>query len=129
MKNPIVVQYFYYDIIMLRMAYNTLTEAGITAVIEDELATQTLQLDSRAIGGAKILVDESDYERASQILLDIGIMKESNSRRDFEPIYQFKKKTERLPLIGHLDSDLRLTIIFGLIITVGFLGAVLFLLW
>lgn len=56
-------------------------------------------------------------------------MKESNSRRDFESVYQLKKETEALPLIGHLDSDLRLTIILGVLITVVFLGAVLFLLW
>ena len=128
MKNPIVVQYSMTPA-ALNMAYNALLRAGIETVIHDELTTQIMSIGAREIGGAKLLVDERDYERASQILLDIGIMKESNSRRDFEPIYQFKKKTERLPLIGHLDSDLRLTIIFGLIITVGFLGAVLFLLW
>lgn len=126
MKNPIVVQYFY-DTISLRMGYNALLEQEIPAMIQDENTTQVLSIESRAVGGAKLLVDEQDYQRASQVLLDIGIMKASDSQRDFRLIHKLKQKTASMAFLGGLDSDLRLTIIFGFIFTVIFLVAVLYL--
>lgn len=67
----IVVQYFY-DLPALALAKRQLEAEGIKVMSKDELSFQVY--GPEGLGGAKLLVDKADYERASQILIEGGFM-------------------------------------------------------
>lgn len=127
MQDLIPVQYFY-DTIKLNLAHNSLTNANIESTIFDEMTANVLQIEARAIGGARLMVQKKDYAAASKVLLDLGIMTETNSKADFWIVEQLKHKSQFIPLIGSLDANLRVVLVVGLVIASVFLGVVVVLL-
>ncbi len=127
MQDLIAVQYFY-DTIKLNLAHSSLTNANIESTIFDEMTTNVLQIEARAIGGARLMVQKKDYAAASKILLDLGIMTETDSKADFWIVEQLKRKSQFIPLIGSLDANLRVVLVVGLVIASVFLSVVVVLL-
>lgn len=122
----IVVQYFH-DLPALSLAKRQLEVAGIKVITRDELTTQVYSIESRATGGAKLLVDKKDYARASQILIDGGFMLPNKDVKGFWVVDFLDNLAKCLPGFSNLPKELRL-VFMSFILIVIFLGfAFLFL--
>lgn len=87
-----------------------LESEGIEVMIKDELTAQVNNFYSNAIGGVKLLVKESDYKNAWQILLDSGYAEEHKTKTNkvFQKIDQV---TSKIPWIGKFFFEKRLLIL------------------
>lgn len=56
---------------------------GIECFIKDELTVQSYNLYSNAVGGVKLQVLEKDRQRAVEILIELGYLKDEPVRPDF----------------------------------------------
>ena len=54
---------------------------GIRTFIKDEMTAQINNFYSNAIGGVKILVNESDYDKGIQLLKDGGFLTDTNTTK------------------------------------------------
>lgn len=67
------------------MAKGLLQSEGIETFIQDELTAQVYSFASNALGGIKVQVKGSDFEKALMVLKEGGYIKEGN-KRDEEKI-------------------------------------------
>ncbi|MCB0510821.1 MAG: DUF2007 domain-containing protein [Chitinophagales bacterium] len=70
---------FAYEIDMA-MVRNRLEELGIRTYVKDEHVNALREFSAGSLNGVKILVEESDYERAMEFLIEIG----HYTAKDFE---------------------------------------------
>ena len=92
-----------------------LESEGIECFAQDELTIQVNPFYSNAIGGIKLQVRESDFQKAVEILEEEGyIMKEPQPPAS----YDFNKFTSSLPLLGKLRSEARLLIILAILVAI-----------
>ena len=74
-SNDLIVVQHFYDATELALARRYLEQAGIATQERDVRTLQTLSpLDARAVGGAKLLVAQTDYYEASRLLIEGGFM-------------------------------------------------------
>jgi hypothetical protein len=99
------------------LAKGKLESEGIEVVIKDELTTQVINFYSNAIGGVKLLVKESDYENALQLLIESGYIKKQIGEPN-KFFTRFDKLTSKLPLIGKSVIELRFVILVALTLIV-----------
>jgi hypothetical protein len=99
------------------LAKGKLESEGFEVVIKDELTVQVNNFYSNAIGGVKLLVKESDYENALQLLIESGYIKEQ-IRKPNKVFMQFDKLTSKLPLIGKSIIEFRIIILVALILII-----------
>jgi hypothetical protein len=88
---------------------------GIECYVKDELTVQIYNFYSNAIGGIRLEVRESDYEKARQILIETGFLKEEVE----EPskFWAFVDGlTKNIPFIKNARLELRLLIVVGLLL-------------
>jgi hypothetical protein len=89
------------------LAKGKLESEGIDVQITDELTVQVYNFYSNAIGGVKLLVRKSDFEKANQILIDSGYI-----RPEKQPVNKFlswiEKFTAKFPLVGKTILEIRL---------------------
>jgi len=91
------------------LAKGKLESEGVEVMIKDELTAQVNNFYSNAIGGVKLLVKESDFEYARQILIESGYIREQIGKPN-KFFTRFDKLTSKLPLIGKSIIELRLII-------------------
>jgi len=101
-----------------------LESEGIEVMIKDELTVQVINFYSNAIGGVKLLVKDSDYDKAYQVLIESGYIKEKITTPN-KYWTRFDKLTSNLPLIGKSIIELRLIILAGLTLIIIFTPVVL----
>ncbi|MEN8225742.1 MAG: DUF2007 domain-containing protein [Bacteroidota bacterium] len=94
-----------------------LESEDIPVQIRDELTAQVNNFYSNAIGGVKLLVQEKDFSRALELLIESGqIIKTEQSGNKF--LSRFDKISSKLPLIGKSIPELRLIIIVAFLLIV-----------
>lgn len=94
-----------------------LESEGIDIILKDELTAQVYNFYSNAIGGVKLLVKESDYEKAHEILVESKYIKVE----EYKPnkfFVNFDKFSVKLPLIRKLRLELRLLIIVTILLII-----------
>ena len=64
-----------------------LRENGIDSFIKNELTTQTLSMISDQLGGVQLQVDLENVERATQILIDQGLIENLIQRLNLKISY------------------------------------------
>jgi len=84
-----------------------LESEGIEVQITDEMTVQVHNFYSNAIGGVKLLVRETDLQKANQILIDSGYVKPQN-QTDNKFLNWIDKFTINFPLIGKAIIEIRL---------------------
>jgi hypothetical protein len=117
--NLIVVQYFY-DLPALSLAKRQLETEGINVVSRDELSLQVYGAEARATGGAKLLVDKKDYEKASQVLIEGGFMVPNDEVQDSVVVDFLDSLAPMIPGVHKLPQELRLVIVSFLLISIPF---------
>ncbi|MBI1183154.1 hypothetical protein GC194_02700 [bacterium] len=95
------------------LAKSKLHSEGIEVLIKDELTVQVYNFYSNAIGGVKLQVRASDFERAHQILVDSGYIHEKKSAPSRFWL-QFDNYTRKIPLLDKLLVELRLLVLVAL---------------
>ena len=121
-----ITVHHFYDTTELTLVKNHLEHAGISTRTRDEQTMQTLSmLEARAIGGAKLQVPKSDYVRASQLLIELGVMTANEDPQDFWIINFLDSMACAIPGLGSLSKELRLVVIGFIIIAIPFSIAVL----
>lgn len=106
----IVVQNFY-DLTALALAERHLEAAGIATITRDAYTTQVIGLEARTMGGAKLLVKQRDYVRASKLLIEGGFMTANSNPSGFWLTEALDQLAGLLPGVGQLSRELRLVII------------------
>lgn len=107
----IVVQHFY-DATELTLAQRQLQNAGIPTQARDVFSLQTFTtFEARSFGGAKLLVPQKDYHRASSLLIEGGFMKYNPSPQTFRLTQVLDEWAMLLPGVGRLSRELRLVAI------------------
>ncbi len=97
------------DLTILKLALN---EADIEYITLYEQTLSTVNVYALGSGGAVIEVAETDLERANEVLQELGIDLNYNSKKDrFHFINIIEKITDRLPFISTLALELRFLIL------------------
>ena len=96
-----------------------LESEGVDCYVKDELTVQVDNFVSNAIGGIRLLVHESNIERARIILSGNPFLVADNASNDF--LEKFALRTNRIPILGALKTELRLLLLAAL-----FFGALVF---
>ena len=65
-----------------QMLITNLEASGIQAIIKDEMTVQMNTFYSNALGGVKVLIDESDSAQAMEVLRAGGLIKSKDSTFD-----------------------------------------------
>lgn len=129
MENYIVV-HFFYDNTSLALARSVLEREGIRTQTKDEETMQVLSvLEARAIGGAKLLVQEKDYIRASEIMIEMGLMNADTGNRDFWFVDYLDKIAILIVGTKVLNKDFRLVLISFLMLSIPLLVIMLLLIY
>jgi hypothetical protein len=82
----------------------------ISCMLKDELSVQVYNFASNAMGGVRLQVLEEDYDRAYQLLVSGGFIKEAST--ELNSFWAFiKKYTDQVILIRLLPLELRLALI------------------
>jgi len=92
-----------------------LESEGIEVLLKDELTAQVNNIYSAAIGGVKLIVQDIDYDKAYQILVDTGNIKESKTEPN-KFLIRFDDLTSNLPFIGKSLLVVRLLVFVALAI-------------
>lgn len=92
---------------------------GIDVIIKDELTIQVNPFYSNTIGGVKLLVKESDYQKAYALLVETGYLKDDHGTSS-SFINGFDRLSSRIPLLRKFRLELRLllSVIVGLILII-----------
>jgi len=117
MKNYIPVQFFY-DLTELALARTQLEQAGIETMTRDEQTTQTLGIEARSMGGARLLVHQRDYVRASQLLIEAGLLNRDDQPQDFLLVNKIDQLALSFPIVKQFPKEFRLIFIGVLFIGV-----------
>ena len=99
------------------LAKGKLESEGIQVWIKDELTAQVNNFYSNAIGGVKLLVQESDFYQAYKILNDAGYINEPKKNEN-KLVNQFDKITAGIPFFGKLILEFRFLIGVSLILLI-----------
>ena len=116
MKDWVIILTFTYPH-EAHFAKSKLDSEGISTLIQDELTAQVYNFISNAVGGVKLLVKKTDYEKAYKILINSGYIKEKKiSENTF--LKGLDKITSKIPLIGKSILEMRLIIIVTILLTI-----------
>ena len=116
----------------LAVVRGRLESEDIETQVQDEFTVQVNPFYSNAIGGVKLKVKESDYEKAVEIVKEAGYHMDSDFK---QPGYvdKFNQYTSRVPFLNGMQPELRLMIlvavVFGMIVTVLYFLASLKTFW
>ena len=99
------------------MAKAKLESEGIEVQIRDELTAQVNNFYSGAIGGVKLFVQQSDFEKAYHILLESGYIREEEPSEN-KLLVWIDKFTARFPYIGKSILEIRLIAFIMLILVI-----------
>ncbi len=65
------------------MAKGYLESNGIKSILKDEMTVSVYNLYSNAVGGVKLLVEDSDYDNGIQLLKDSGYITDNATKDSF----------------------------------------------
>lgn len=122
-KNRIFLISFLYSH-EVGIAKSKLESENIEVYLKDENIVQAHPFSAQAIGGIKLFVKEEDYDKAFQIMKDMGHVNEEKDPGN-EFLKYFDKLTTRIPIIGKVQVVLRLVILMALLILVIGITAIL----
>jgi hypothetical protein len=108
MNNWIILTTFIYP----QEAYivkGRLESEGIKVLLKDELTAQVYNFYSNAIGGVKLLVQNSDYEESYKMLVETGYIKEEKTIPN-KFLMDFDRVSSKIPFVGKLMLEIRLLI-------------------
>jgi hypothetical protein len=88
---------------------------GIDCYTQDELTAQVNPLYSNAIGGIKLQVKENDLEKAVELLIEWGYIKEDVSKPN-KLFTNLNKFTSKIPLLKNFRFEFRLMLIIAVIV-------------
>ena len=96
-----------------------LESEGIECFVRDELTIQTDNFYSNAIGGVKLQVRISDFEKANAILEEVGI----SPFQSKDPMLfwdTLNEKTKNIKFVSSLRVEMRFLVIVGILATLPF---------
>lgn len=94
-----------------------LESEGIACNIIDELTVQVNPLYSNAIGGVKLQVKESDFDRAIEILKEGGYLTDSDLEKSVSKFISFfERNTSKIPFLKNVRFEIRVIIIVTIIV-------------
>lgn len=102
-----------------------LASEGIEYFLQDELTTQVQPFYSNAVGGVKLKVLRSDYERAIEILIADGYI-EPAEEKDHQLILVLKRIGNGIPVFRSTDPLKKLGLIFIGIVVIILVSATIF---
>jgi Putative prokaryotic signal transducing protein len=82
---------------------------GIRCFVKDELTVQSNNFYSNAVGGVKLQVLQEDAETATELLKELGYVRDEPVEPDL--LSQIDAKTAALPLLKNVDVVYRIVII------------------
>ncbi|MBB6328257.1 tetratricopeptide (TPR) repeat protein [Algoriphagus iocasae] len=91
-----------------------LESQGIAVFLKDELTVQAYNFLSNAVGGIKLQISESDYEKAYPLLKEAGLL----DIEDEKPSWIFKwidNRTNKIPVVKKWPVEIRGLILAGII--------------
>jgi len=94
-----------------------LESEGIEVLLKDELTAQVYNFYSNAIGGVKLLAQNSDYDEAYKIMVEAGYIKEEVDKPN-KFLQAFDKVTSKIPVVGRLMPEIRLLIAVTLLLLI-----------
>ena len=101
-----------------------LESEGIECFVQDELTVQVSPFYSNAIGGIKLRVRESDYQKAVEILKAEGYITEpSQPAVSSKFVDDFNKFTSSIPFLGKFQIEIRLLIILAVLAAIAVIFA------
>lgn len=99
------------------LAKAKLESEGIEVYVKDEMTVQAVNFYSNAIGGVKLLVEDTEYEKAHNILIELGYLNEQKTVPN-KFLNRINKATSRFPLLGKARLELRLIILVALALAI-----------
>ena len=108
----------------MHVARSKLEAEGIACQVQDELTVQTHNFYSNAIGGVKLKVQEKDVEIARSLLIEMGAVPDERPKEVPAFLALMDAFTAKIPLLKRLILELRIVIIFTLLISI-----IAFVLW
>lgn len=99
------------------LAKAKLESEGIDVILKDELTTQLNFYSSIAIGGVKLLIEVSDYEKAYAIFVESGYIKQKSYKQNKYRDY-FNHLTSKIPIIGRSSIEFRLTLVVAFVLII-----------
>lgn len=100
----------------LAVVKSKLESEGVVCFVKDELTVQVYNFYSNAIGGIRLAVRQSDYQKARQILIEIGFLEEEEKPQVSKFWSAVEDRTKNTPLLNKLRLELRLILGSGLIL-------------
>jgi hypothetical protein len=89
---------------------------GIRCFVKDELTVQSNNFYSNAVGGVKLQVLQEDAEKATELLKELGYVRDEPVEPDL--LSQIDAKTAAWPLVGNVDVVYRVVILTLLAIVI-----------
>lgn len=93
-----------------------LESEGIEVFVKDELTVQVHNFYSNAIGGIRLQVPAEDFERAKTILLENGLLEETENKDEFWNNMALKLK--KIPFLSQMDPRIGFIILLGICFSV-----------
>jgi hypothetical protein len=103
-----------------------LESEGIDYFVKDELTVQVYNFYSNAIGGIRLEVRESDFQKARHILIDSGFLEEEKAPQTSKFWESVEDRTKNIPLLKKLRLELRFIVAAGILALVILVGIVAF---
>ncbi len=97
------------------LAKATLEAEGIHVELKDEFTAQVHNFYSDAIGGVKIQVHPSEFQRAQFLLQEAGYFQKTKEEKS-PFMLKFDQITSMLPLVGKNELEIRLVFVVALIL-------------
>jgi hypothetical protein len=94
-----------------------LESEGIDTFMVNDYSAQTISLYSNATGGFQIQVDENDYVRAHQLLVEKGFIKQAPPLKIPTWLKPFEKFTSQIPILKNYSPEFRLFFVSAIVIT------------
>lgn len=96
------------------LAKNRLEASGIPAQLLDELTSQVIYFKA-GFSGIRLQVLESDYQKATNCLIEYGFLQPSSSKSTKLSAW-FGAFSSRLPFIGNKAFEIRIVVVLSIII-------------
>jgi hypothetical protein len=99
---------------------------GVAVWMKDELTVQVNNYLSNAIGGVKLFVKQEDYEKARNILIEDGTIKEE-PQKPLKLIAFLDVISSKIPFLNKLRFELRVLLLIVFVLLVVIIPLVLFI--
>lgn len=94
-----------------------LESEGINTFMVNDYSAQTISLYSNATGGFQIQVDEKDFDKAYQLLIEKGFIKKAQPIQMPKWLKPFESFSSKIPILKNYSPEFRLFFIAAVLVT------------